>query len=163
MERETCNRSLRFKKAERLRHRSLVEGLFREGESLYEWPLRLAWHISEAEELDKAFRAGRPQGIAPVQMLVTIPKKRIRKAVKRVLLRRRVREAYRLNRLDFKKRICALPNLGSLQLAFIYIADKETDYALIEKKMIKLLGKLADRLAPEEAANGAQTENPGQP
>ncbi len=39
-----------------------------------------------------------PADVGALQMLVTVPKKKRRRAVDRVLMRRRIREAYRINR-----------------------------------------------------------------
>ena len=54
---------LRFRKPERLRLRSLVEAVFREGDSLYAYPLRLSFLPQDAAELDGRFRNGAPRGI----------------------------------------------------------------------------------------------------
>ena len=72
-----------FPKSERLRHRTLVEGLFAEGKSLYDYPLRLTWRVLSEEALAGCFRDILPSGIAPLQMMVTVPKKKRRKAVDR--------------------------------------------------------------------------------
>ena len=89
---------LTLRKAEKLRHKSLVENLFKEGFSVYEFPLRMQVRALSEDELESSFRNGAPDGIAPLQMLVTVPKKKRRHAVDRVLMRRRIREAYRLGR-----------------------------------------------------------------
>lgn len=78
---------------------------------------------------------------APVQFLISIPKKRVRKAVGRVLMRRRVREAYRLNRNLMPQ---VLSGADKVDIAFIYVADSLIDYSLVEQKMKKLLTSLND-------------------
>ena len=40
---EDVRHPLRMGKNERLHHRTLVEGLFAEGKSMYEFPLRMVW------------------------------------------------------------------------------------------------------------------------
>jgi ribonuclease P protein component len=137
---------LRMGKSERLHHSTLVEGLFAEGKSMYEFPLRMVWRWMPAETLDASFRNGRPAGIAPVQMMVTIPKKKRRHAVDRVLMRRRIREAYRLNRMPMREALAQLPADGFLQLAFIYLHNENAEYAELEPKMQKLLAKLTNKL-----------------
>ena len=52
---------LKFVKAERLRHRTLVEGLFQHGKSLYEYPLRLTYRIMSGDELSDSFRKEVPE------------------------------------------------------------------------------------------------------
>lgn len=143
---EDVRHSLRMGKSERLHHRTLVEGLFAEGKSMYEFPLRMVWRRMPAEKLDSSFRNGRPAGIAPVQMMVTIPKKKRRHAVDRVLMRRRIREAYRLNRMPMREALAQLPADGFLQIAFIYLHNENAEYAELEPKMQKLLAKLTNKL-----------------
>ena len=143
---EDVRHPLRMGKSERLHHRTLVEGLFAEGKSMYEFPLRMVWRRMPAEKLDSSFRNGRPAGIAPVQMMVTIPKKKRRHAVDRVLMRRRIREAYRLNRMPMREALAQLPADGFLQIAFIYLHNENAEYAELEPKMQKLLAKLTNKL-----------------
>lgn len=135
---------LTLRKPERLRHRTLVATLFEQGSAIYAFPLRLQFRAIDADTLGAAFRRGRPDDIAPLQMMVTIPKRKQRRAVDRVLLRRRVREAYRLNRLHLKNVVESSADGGTLSLSFIYISDKICDYATIEKSMRRLLGKVEE-------------------
>lgn len=136
----------KFVKAERLRHKSLVDGLFDEGKSLYEFPLRATYRIIGDEELAGMYRGEKPEGIAKVQMMVTVPKKKRRHAVDRVLLRRRIKEAYRLQKNELIDRVDSLEGVGTLSVAFVYMHGENVDYALIERKMGKLLRKIAERM-----------------
>lgn len=140
-------------KAERLRHKSLVERLFAQGATLYDFPLRLTYRLLTREELDNNFREETPPRIAKVQMMVTVPKKKRRHAVDRVLLRRRIREAYRLQKRELSLLLQSDENAGTLSLAFVYMHGENTDYALIERKMGKLLKKLASRLYGSNTTN----------
>ena len=135
-----------FRKDERLHHRSLVEGLFRYGKSFYEFPFRVIWRVLTTEELSKNFRNVIPDGIGALQMMVTVPKKKRKKAVDRVLTRRRIREAYRLNRLTLKDKVEMTPEIGTLSVSIIYIHDKNLPYINIEEKMKILLDKLQNRI-----------------
>ena len=76
---------------------------------------------------------------APVQFLISVPKKRLRHAVDRVLMRRRIREAYRLNHKTFD--FC---DGEKLDVAFVYVGTKCEPYASVNKAMIKLLCALSD-------------------
>ena len=121
----------RLYKYEKLCSRTAINNIFQGGKSAICYPLRAAFSIVDAEE-------------TPAQFLITIPKKKIRKAVNRVLLRRRVREAYRLNRnllLPYLKE----KNI-SLKIAFVYLTDEISDYALIEAKMQALMLKIIDTI-----------------
>ena len=129
-------------KEEKLRLKTLVGGLFEKGTSLYDFPLRLTYRAMGEEELENSFKCGAPAGIGEVQMLITVPKKKRRRAVDRVLMRRRIREAYRLNRNSLKRAVAASESVRTLGMAFIYIHGENTDFALIEKKMRRLLSKV---------------------
>ena len=135
-----------LRKAEKLRHKTLVDGVFAQGKSLYDFPLRVSYRVLSDDELDGSFITGRPPHLGPVQMLITVPKKKRRHAVDRVLMRRRIREAYRLSRHALKETVDSNPAIGTLSLAFIYIHNENCDYALVERKMKRILTKIADRL-----------------
>ena len=72
-----------------------------------------------------------------VQFLISIPKKRLRHAVDRVKMRRRVREAYRLNRHDY-----ANESSAPIDLAFIYVANDLKDYKSVERSVCRILQKI---------------------
>lgn len=139
-------RRFTLRKGEKLRHRSLVEGLFKEGKSLYDPPLRLVWRLLAPPDLTRTFRDHVPEPIDRVQMLVTVPKKKRRHAVDRVLVRRRIREAYRLNRLPLLEKAGSLPQGSTLSLAFVYLDARNAPYAEIEEKMKNLLRRVKSRL-----------------
>ena len=124
-------KGLRLYKSEKLCSRTAVERLFAEGTGLMAYPLRAMMRLRPRDEQH------------PAQMLITIPKKRIRHAVDRVLLRRRLREAYRLHRLDLLYPALQKANV-SVDIAFVYVANDVSDYALIERKMMQLLTRLAE-------------------
>ncbi len=136
-----------LRKEEKLRHRSLVEPLFAKGKSLYDFPLRMACRVLTPEELSASFKGPVPERIGKMQMLITVPKKKRRHAVDRVLMRRRIREAYRLCRKEILGEVAASQEIGTLSMAFIYIHNENISYATIEKKMRSLLKKVAANLA----------------
>lgn len=140
-----CKENLGFPKADRLHHRSLVEGLYRYGKTFYEFPFRVSWRVLTAEQLEKNFRNSVPENIGPMQFMVTVPKKKRRKAVDRVLMRRRIREAYRLNRGEILK---SLPqNLwATISIGVVYIHTENLPYSVVEDKMCSLLTRLANKL-----------------
>ena len=131
----------KLNKSEKLRSRTAVERLFGEGKSLMAFPLRAVYRL-------------RPQGEAPVQFLITIPKKRIRKAVMRVTLRRRTREAYRLNRNEL---MAPLHQLGiGVDIAFVYLDSNPAPYSVIHEKVVALLSRVAQ--AAVENSSSPQEE-----
>ncbi len=138
-------RRLTLRKPEKLRHRQLVGSLFDLGKSAYEPPLRMVWRVLTPEELQFAFRSEVPERTGRLQMLITVPKKKRRHAVDRVLMRRRIREAYRKNRLPLLDYIESHPEIGAVHLALIYLDDKNADYATVESKIRNLLKKAEKR------------------
>lgn len=79
-------------------------------------------------------------GPVPIRFLISVPKKRLRHAVDRVKMRRRIREAYRLNRSKF----ILSPELR-YDIAFVYVANALTDYAAVEKAVCRILEALATK------------------
>lgn len=139
-------RRLTLRKGEKLRHRTLVNELFARGTSIYDYPLRLVWRKLTDEELRKAFRTEVPPQLGKLQMLITVPKKKRRHAVDRVLMRRRIREAYRLSRIPLLEQLEHQPDTGTLSIAFIYLSSDNEPSARIRPKMEALLAKLASRI-----------------
>ena len=129
----------KLKKDEKLCSRTAVQQLFDEGKSLMAFPLRAAYRL-------------RSRGEHPVQFLISIPKKRIRHAVGRVTLRRRVREAYRLNRRELLQAPLADTEWG-VDIAFVYLDNNPAPYSVINEKMISLLTRIAQAAADASPAS----------
>ena len=126
-------KGLRLYKYEKLCSRKLIDQMFAaKNNSIKSYPLRLIYHITDKQQ-------------SPAQFFISVPKKRVRHAVDRVLMRRRIREAYRLNRDIF------LPilkqNSLSVNIAIIYMHDNICDYALVEEKLKNALTSLAEIIA----------------
>lgn len=68
-------------------------------------------------------------------VVVIVPKKRVRHAVDRVALRRRIREAYRLNRV-------LLEGAGRVDIAFVWVGETTGRYSSIERAMQRLLRRV---------------------
>ena len=150
----------KFPKEERLHHRSLVDGLFRFGKSFYEFPFRVTWRTMNREELRENFRNILPDNIGNLQMMVTVPKKKRRHAVDRVKMRRRIREAYRLNRSSLKSSVDKREDMGTMSIALVYIHDKNLPYSLIEEKMCSLLEKLKRKIETSSLPLNCEPSNP---
>ena len=113
-----------FKKDERIFKRDDIESLFKNGKSDFVFPFKLFVLEYKKTNVEKN------------KILISIPKKKYKTAVKRNHIKRKVREAYR-----FKKNLLENPN-KYFHIAFIYIGDEKPEFSLIEKKMIKCLKKI---------------------
>jgi ribonuclease P protein component len=122
-------------KKERLNSKTLIDRLFAGGsKSFPAFPLRVVYMPIEPTEED-----------APAaSILISVPKKRFKRAVKRNLVKRQVREAYRKNKhllLD------ALASKNKrLVLAFIWLDNNIHSSAEVEEKVKKLLFHIVERL-----------------
>jgi ribonuclease P protein component len=80
--------------------------------------------------------------MAAVSLLISVPKKRFKRAVKRNRVKRQIREAYRkhkellLNVYQNEEQ--------NLMLAVIYLSDRLVDSSEIEEKLASLLVRILD-------------------
>ncbi|MEM1218343.1 MAG: ribonuclease P protein component [Bacteroidota bacterium] len=135
----------RLTKAERLKSRKVLQTLFREGKSLGIPPIRMIWWERALEGTE-----------SPVQIAVTVPKRSFRKAVLRNRLKRRMREAYRLQKSRLLDQY--QPTDRQLAILFIYTGRKELPYQDIERSMKNLMKRLAKKLR-NAAANQPDAKN----
>lgn len=121
----------RLYKSEKLCSRLEIEHLYAQGTSIIAYPLRAVW---------VAVAGGGGNHPVAARFLISIPKKRIRHAVSRVLLRRRTREAYRLNRPLLNP---VLSQGMTVLIGFNWLSTHEMDYATIDRCMKEILNKIA--------------------
>lgn len=128
-----------FKKEERLCNKRLIDKLFHSGSSFLCYPFKASW-LYQTE----------PQRY-PVQVLFSVPKRRYKRAVDRNLIKRYMRESYRLHKQQNLYNLLQSAD-KTIVLSVGYIGKEIAPYSVIEKKMQKLLIQLGEQLT---AANNA--------
>lgn len=124
---------LTFSRHERLKSRKLIGRLFKEGHSYVAYPLRVLWLPA-----DETAQAAVGFGDAPAQLAISVPKRAFKSAVERNRLKRRIREAYRLNKTAWYEKLHAGDQRIALML--VYVAKEELpfdDIAAGIRKMVK--------------------------
>lgn len=126
-----------MRKPERLNKKKIIEKMFAGGSRSFSiFPLRVVW--LPVEELD-----------VQASILISVSKRRFKRAVKRNRIKRQIREAYRLN-----KQILLAPLTEKnrrLAIAFIYLADELMNSALVEEKIKAALTRIVEKISTEQA------------
>ncbi len=122
-------------KKEKLCSPTAIERLFSPGGSEFSrlaYPLRIVVGNNPGRRSD-----------APIAFLISVPKKRLRHAVDRVLMRRRIREAFRLLHRNYQ-----LPEGLRLDVAFIYVANGLQPFDRVKSAMEHLLSDICSHYSP---------------
>ncbi|HAQ20172.1 MAG TPA: ribonuclease P protein component [Prolixibacteraceae bacterium] len=121
-----------FLKEEKLCSQKLIGELFTSGESFLAYPLKVVFLKTE---ISQAY---------PVQAAFTVSKRNFKHAVKRNLLKRRMREAFRLNKPGFYSELAA--KNFQIAIMFVYIGKDVAEYPAIEKGMISAFKKVLEKI-----------------
>ncbi len=119
---------------ERLRSRGSIRRLFEAGKSGFVYPLRYMWIADEVTAESESTSA---------EVLFTVPKRFHKRANKRNLLRRRVKEAYRLNKEII---LSSGDKIYSIDLAVVYSTKEVQTYKTINNAVRKILNSIAQEL-----------------
>lgn len=131
-------------KPHKLCSKTAIDALFarREGvnNAILAYPLRAVWSQDTADTRADGISADTAAPTRPtVRFLISVPKKKLHHAVDRVQMRRRIREAYRL------QRPISVPPDGTVppvNVAFIYVADHLEHYGRVERAMQRILARI---------------------
>lgn len=114
-------------KTERITGEKRVESLFTKGHSFVAYPFRVVYATNESDS-------------PAASILVSIPKKKLKRAVDRNRMKRLTREAYRLHKHELMDMLKA--DSIHLDVAFIYVKDELSDYVTVEKGIVKAIREL---------------------
>lgn len=140
-----------LRKEERLYSKKTIDALFKGGRShsLSAFPMRVVYMRLEADGKEVATgqqetaSGQQPTSSRPLsKMLISVPKRCFKHAVKRNRVKRQVREAYRKH----KALVAGYP----VALAFIWLDNELRTTGEVEGKVINLLRRVSERLQKEE-------------
>ena len=126
-------------RSERIRSLKAIRRLFSEGRGGFVYPIRYMALSSDSVRSEESKSEERG-----VEVLFSVPKKFHKRANKRNLLKRRMREAYRLNRQLLVEKFGA--QAKELDLALIYSAKELHSYKTIENVIRKVLEQVSATL-----------------
>ena len=123
-------------KQERLCSRTLIEQLFL-GHSQHkkEWPVRVVYQVVKRKDEDDA----------QTEVLMSVSKRYFKRAVKRNLVKRQLRESYRLHKAILTDVLALHPDTKIL-IAFIWLSGQTYDSVKVEKAVKAALEKIVDSL-----------------
>lgn len=116
---ESLKGQFSFSKEERITNKKIIQKLFNSGEKINLFPFDFRYLID---------------GGNTNKVLISVSKSKISSSVKRNLIKRRIRESYRLNKLKLEK--------NGFYLAFIYSSSKILPFKDIKDSVILLLKQL---------------------
>lgn len=118
--------SVRFPKTEKLCSRTLTEQLFAERRSVFLYPF-------------KVFFLTKPATGRLPKVLISVPKRRFRRAVDRNRIKRLIREVYRLNKPAHAAELRTLE-----ALAIVYVGKEKRPFGYMQQRWQRILTKLFD-------------------
>ncbi len=131
-----ASETLTLGKKERIASKRLVDSLFKGGESrsMSCYPLRAVYALVPLTD----------DG-SQVKMMVSVPKRHFKRAVKRNRVKRQVRECYRKQKHLIYPPMAHHPQ-QTLAIAFIWLSDQLFDSKHIESRVSTLLNRIKEAL-----------------
>ena len=112
-----------FRKEERIYKEKIIQELFEKGSSFYLYPFKV--YFMQSPDLS----------VTTHQVLISVSKKNFKRAVDRNSIKRRIREAYRLNKN-------LLPHQNKMAIAYIYTIKEILPTAQIQERLVKTFKRL---------------------
>ncbi len=117
--------------AERLKSKKQIDWLFREGQSFFVYPFKVLYLMEHNS------------GKKHASIMIMVSKKKFKQAVLRNRIKRRVREAFRKNKLPLNAYL--EKNNKSMLLGLIYTGETILPYQETERKLILILQRLIEQ------------------
>ena len=122
----------KFPKKQKLCNETAIKKLFSNGKSFVIEPIRLIW--KEEVNLDEV----------AIKSIIVVPKKKLKLATERNVVKRRMKEAYRLHNAELDSSLKSKNT--QLNIAFIYQKEEILSYKVIEEKIKLILGRLSEEI-----------------
>jgi len=133
-----------FPKEERLKSLKKIQKVIREGKIVRFGTIKICWMMISTE----------PENNQPCSLQIkagfSVPKKRIKHAVKRNQIRRKMKEIFRLNKAPFYS---IIPKGQQLILFFIYQNNEILPYKKIETDLLSAIKRIQDILTKRQKDN----------
>ena len=113
-----------FSKSERISEKKIIDSLFSSGKKFSVYPFDVRF-LNQDENSDSISK-----------VLITVSSSKIKSAVKRNLLKRRIKESYRINKNIIYNKL--------LMIAFVYVSEEIFTFSVIDKAIKKILKKLSE-------------------
>ncbi len=135
----------RLRKEERLCSKKLIDTLFGTGGShaMTAYPLKAVYRLIDSKAETSVSKETVME--SKVQVLVSVPKKHFKRAVKRNRVKRQVREAYRKHKSFVTLHVNEQTD-KQLLIAFIWLSNELIDSVTIEKRVCNLLQRIGERI-----------------
>lgn len=128
------NKPFSLSKNERLKSKKNIDTLFLNGKAYFVFPYSVKYIVFD--ELVNADEA--------LKLVASVPKRKFKRANKRNTIRRRLKESYRINKVELKQLL--IDNNKSMHVLITYNANEEMPYQEMNEKMKKVLQILAEKV-----------------
>lgn len=113
----------------RMKSEKQIAALFNQRKSTFVYPLKCLFNLKSNQEAGKT------------QVLISVPKRNFKSAVKRNKIKRLIREAYRLQKPAFEASLAESHLLA--EIAFIYVGKEIISFHKMETVMMKLIAQIS--------------------
>ena len=128
-------------KDEILRYDGAIDTLFARGRRGSVMPIRYVWRVNQETEQDGKQKES---CVGEVRVLFSVPKKFFKRANKRNLLRRRMKESFRQAKHALRQR--AKEQGVGIDIALIYSTKEVSDYTIVNNAVCRILEQIRERL-----------------